>query len=68
MLKFIENNWSTGRIGDGSFDQRAGSLAGMFDFTQSNNKRVLLNPDGSVKSIAPISASAPMRATQVITR
>ena len=26
----------------------------MFDFTQSNNKRVLLKPNGSVKSIKPI--------------
>ncbi|HTX97759.1 MAG TPA: alkaline phosphatase family protein [Mycobacterium sp.] len=33
VLKFIEDNWSTGRIGDHSFDERAGALTAMFDFT-----------------------------------
>ncbi len=28
ILKFIEDNWNTGRIGDDSFDEKAGSLAG----------------------------------------
>jgi phospholipase C len=32
ILKFVEDNWDTGRIGDSSFDARAGSLASMFDF------------------------------------
>jgi len=32
VLKFIEDNWKTGQIGDGSFDALAGSLNGMFDF------------------------------------
>jgi phospholipase C len=32
ILKFIEDNWNTGRIGDDSFDEKAGSLTGMFDF------------------------------------
>lgn len=32
ILKFIEDNWSTGTIGDGSFDTLAGSLDNMFDF------------------------------------
>ncbi|MDH6455443.1 MULTISPECIES: alkaline phosphatase family protein [unclassified Streptomyces] len=54
ITKFIENNWHTGRIGDASFDQRAGSLTGMFDFKHPNNKQVLLNSDGSVKSVKPI--------------
>ena len=32
VLKFIEDNWSLGRIGNGSFDERAGTLENMFDF------------------------------------
>ncbi|MFE0517923.1 phospholipase C [Streptomyces sp. NPDC058954] len=54
ITRFIENNWGTGRIGDASFDRRAGSLSGMFDFRHPNGKQVLLNADGSVKSVKPI--------------
>ena len=54
ILKFVEDNWFTDAIGDASFDARAGSLDNLFDFTQSNNKRVLLGTNGSVKSITPI--------------
>jgi phospholipase C len=32
ILRFIEDNWDVGRIGDQSFDARAGTLANMFDF------------------------------------
>jgi hypothetical protein len=38
----------------------------MFDFTASNNKRVLLKQNGSVKSITPIRGGQGMRATRVI--
>ena len=55
-------------FGDGSFDARAGQLQSMFDFTQSNNKRVLLNRNGSVASITPIHGGTPMHATQVVTK
>jgi phospholipase C len=51
VLKFIEDNWGTGRIGDSSFDATAGSLNSMFQFGQSDDKRVLLNANGSVASI-----------------
>ncbi len=54
IIRFIEDNWRTGRIGDHSFDATAGSLAGMFDFRHPNNKQVLLNADGSVKLVGPI--------------
>ncbi len=38
ILRFIEDNWLGGqRIGQGSFDAIAGSINGMFDFTQSPN-------------------------------
>jgi len=32
ILRFIEDNWKLGRIGDGSFDALAGSLLNTFDF------------------------------------
>jgi phospholipase C len=45
ILKFIEDNWKTGVIGNGSFDQLAGSLNGMFDFGQHGNEgRLTLDP------------------------
>ncbi len=50
IIKFVEDNWGTGRIGDGSFDATAGSLGNMFDFNDPNGKQVLLNQDGSVQS------------------
>ena len=52
ILKFIEDNWQTGRIGDHSFDQRAGSLAGMFNFRQdpSRSKLILDPKTGAVVS------------------
>jgi phospholipase C len=54
ITKFIEDNWHTGRIGDAAFDTRANSLNGAFDFKHPNDKQVLLNTDGSVKSVKPI--------------
>jgi phospholipase C len=45
ILKFIEDNWRTGRIGDHSFDQRAGSLDGLFDFRQHpSTTQLILDP------------------------
>ncbi|NBH05133.1 alkaline phosphatase family protein [Amycolatopsis sp. SID8362] len=44
VLKFVEDNWFTGRIGDSSFDTRAGSLTGMFDFWRPQAKKVTLDP------------------------
>ncbi|RMB81787.1 phospholipase C [Streptomyces shenzhenensis] len=60
VLRFIEDNWRTGRVGDHSFDAAAGSLRGMFDFRHPNDKQVLLNADGSVKSVGPIHHVAPV--------
>ncbi|MET7934979.1 alkaline phosphatase family protein [Streptomyces sp. NPDC005322] len=51
ITRFIEDNWRTGRIGDASFDARANTLSGMFDFRHPNNTQVLLKPDGSVASV-----------------
>jgi phospholipase C len=57
ITKFIEDNWKTGRIGDASFDQRANTLDGAFDFKHPNDKQVLLNADGSVQSVKNISTA-----------
>jgi phospholipase C len=45
ILRFIEENWQVGRIGDHSFDAIAGSLGGLFDFhTRQLNKPLYLDP------------------------
>jgi phospholipase C len=45
ILRFIEDNWQAGRIGDHSFDARANTIGGMFDFRRPGNARpVLLDP------------------------
>lgn len=42
ILRFIEDNWSLGRIGGRSFDELAGSLAPLFDFQARSRADVLL--------------------------
>jgi phospholipase C len=47
LLRFIEDNWSLGRIGGGSFDAIAGSMNNMFNFTPPtppNANLLLLSP------------------------
>ena len=46
VIRFIEDNWRLGRIGDQSFDARAGSLLNMFDFEHDGGRghRLLLDP------------------------
>jgi phospholipase C len=45
ILRFIEDNWGLGRIGEGSLDQRAGTLNGFFDFNvTAPNPRLILDP------------------------
>jgi phospholipase C len=41
ILRFIEDNWQLGRIGDQSFDSKAGTLLNMFNFTTSHNANKL---------------------------
>jgi phospholipase C len=45
VLRFIEDNWGLGRIGDQSFDAIAGSIQGMFNFEDHRERRVILDPD-----------------------
>ena len=41
ILRFIEDNWDTGRIGGGSSDVKAGTLLNMFDFKHRAGKLFL---------------------------
>ena len=42
IVKFIEDNWSLGRIGNGSYDVTAGTLNNMFNFRQFPDLRPLI--------------------------
>jgi phospholipase C len=45
IVRFIEDNWNLGRIGNGSGDAVAGKLNGMFDFDhRGDNPPVILDP------------------------
>lgn len=44
ILRFIEDNWKLGRIGNQSTDVFAGSLNTMFSFQKRNEDRLILNP------------------------
>jgi phospholipase C len=44
ILRFIEDNWSLGRIGDQSYDELAGPLDALFDFRHPMAKAVALDP------------------------
>jgi phospholipase C len=54
IVRFIEDNWSLGRIGNFSFDQYAGTLLNMFDFDDNHRRehrfqfpgrRLILDPN-----------------------
>jgi phospholipase C len=55
ILRFIEDNWYLGRIGNQSFDAKAGSITNMFDFSSSNsgyranNNHLFLNPTSGLQ-------------------
>jgi phospholipase C len=46
VLRFIEDNWGTGRIGGGAFDEIAGPLTNLFDFDhhELEERRLILDP------------------------
>jgi phospholipase C len=44
VLRFIEDNWNLGRIGDQSFDETSGSLLNMFDFQLLRPRALILDP------------------------
>jgi phospholipase C len=46
ILKFVEDNWQTGRIGDDSFDAIAGPITNMLDFSsRPSNDTLILDPN-----------------------
>jgi phospholipase C len=46
IIRFVEDNWLNGqRIGQGSYDSLANSIAGMMDFTKAGSKgKLILDP------------------------
>ena len=44
VIRFIEDNWDLGRIGNGSADAIAGTLDGLFDFGNNGNNKLFLDP------------------------
>ena len=48
ILRFIEDNWVGGQRIEGSFDSRAGSLLGLFDFKNPQNGNFLLDESTGV--------------------
>ncbi|MEU4118820.1 alkaline phosphatase family protein [Kitasatospora sp. NPDC028055] len=55
ILRFVEDNWKTGRIGDSSFDEHAGSIEGMFDFKNPQSATLILDPTTG----APVGGDTP---------
>lgn len=50
ILKFIEDNWNLGRIGNQSFDAKAGSILNMFNFTAGHSaSKLFLDPQNGTK-------------------
>jgi len=53
VLRFIEDNWQTGRIGNFSFDTKAGSLSNLFSFEPHDDEgghKLFLDPSIGVKA------------------
>ncbi|PYQ13816.1 MAG: phospholipase [Acidobacteria bacterium] len=44
ILRFIEDNWQTGRIGNFSLDETAGVLDNLFDFSHPRGRKLFLDP------------------------
>jgi phospholipase C len=55
ITRFIEDNWALGTVGDQSFDTRAGSMNGLFDFAGAGTApKVWLDPGtGTVLGAPP---------------
>jgi phospholipase C len=45
IIRFIEDNWSLGRLGGGSLDELAGSLLGSFDFDHPHPELLILDSE-----------------------
>jgi phospholipase C len=55
VLRFIEDNWMLGRLGDPqSFDLKANPINGFFNFRRKPAPRLILDPDtGTIIDVAP---------------
>jgi phospholipase C len=55
IVRFIEDNWSLGRLGNGSFDALAGTLDNLFDFNNHafGERRLFLNPTSGTPLTPP---------------
>ncbi|WP_239022411.1 phospholipase C [Raineyella fluvialis] len=52
ILRFVEDNWQTGRIGDSSFDEKANGIDGMFNFGHRLAPTVILDEKTGVVTSA----------------
>ncbi len=56
VLRFIEDNWNLGRLPSGSFDALAGTLNGLFDFTDTPSpaaRQLILNDSTGTVAAQP---------------
>ena len=61
IIRFMEDNWGLGQIGNQSFDAKAGSLMNMFDFTTEaghRTQKLFLNPSTGLHEMNKIDSSA----------
>ncbi|QGN32590.1 phospholipase C [Microlunatus sp. Gsoil 973] len=49
ILRFIEDNCGAGRIGNASFDEKAGSLNNLFNFDHRTGHRLYLDPETGLR-------------------
>jgi len=52
VLRFIEDNWGLGRLGDGSFDALAGPLTGLLD-VRRHDEPLFLSPETGLPTPTP---------------
>ncbi|HEX4108106.1 MAG TPA: alkaline phosphatase family protein [Solirubrobacteraceae bacterium] len=60
ILRFIEDNWNLGRIGNGSADETAGTLDDMFDFNPNDPRSpgiILSDSTGEITGVIPAGSS-----------
>ena len=48
VVRFIEDNWHLERIGAGSFDELAGPISNMFDFSERRARKVFLDRESGL--------------------
>ena len=59
IIRFMEDNWGLGQIGNQSFDAKAGSLMNMFDFTTGGQRaqKLFLSPSTGLHGLNKIEPS-----------